>query len=244
MQTQFLERRRFIPATAPDPDGEVVPGVRWGRPEWIPSAAFWAFMISRASEPVDGFVGREVSLAHEVGFCILGGYGITAEVNHAVHSMMIGEGIFVEGRRPGSDEIEALLRRPVVVGERSIRYRFPRQRAVRLSHALASIADDPPPSDDAVAFRGHLMRIPGIGPKTASWITRNWLGSNEVAILDIHIIRAGLLMGLFERPVRLPRDYETLERRFLQFCAALGANPSLVDAVMWRAMRNIGRGPV
>ena len=70
------------------------------------------------------------------------------------------------------------------------------------------------------------------------------MGSDEVAILDIHIIRAGLLMGLFERPIRLPKDYEILERRFLQFCSALGAKPSLVDAVMWRAMRNIGRGPV
>jgi thermostable 8-oxoguanine DNA glycosylase len=106
------------------------------------------------------------------------------------------------------------------------------------------IEDDPPPTDDALAFRRHLMRIPGIGPKTASWITRNWLGSDEVAILDIHIIRAGLLIGLFDRSMRVPRDYEALERRFLEFCGALGARPSLLDAVMWRAMRNIGRGPV
>jgi N-glycosylase/DNA lyase len=244
MQAQTSGRPRSVATIPADPEAELMPGVRWGRPEWVPSAAFWAFMVGRASEPVDGFVGREVSLAHEIGFCLLGGYGITAEVNHAVHRALAADGIFEPGRSPGADEIEALLRRPVRIGERSVRYRFPKQRAARLADALTLIETDPPPSSDALAFRRHLMRLPGVGPKTASWVTRNWLGSDEVAILDIHIIRAGLLIGLFERPIRLPRDYEALERRFLQFCVALDAKPSLVDAVMWRAMRNIGRGPV
>ena len=132
----------------------------------------------------------------------------------------------------------------IVQNGRPVRYRFPHQRARRLAVALGMIEDEPPPTDDALGFRRHLMRIPGIGPKTASWITRNWLGSDEVAILDIHIIRAGLLIGLFDRSMRVPRDYEALERRFLEFCGALSARPSLLDAVMWRAMRNIGRGPV
>jgi thermostable 8-oxoguanine DNA glycosylase len=228
----------------PDPDAEIVPGVRWGRPEWVPSAAFWADMVSRASEQSDGFVNRDGSLQEEVGFCLLGGYGITAEVNHAVHDRLMEAGVFVPGRRPAEGDLEALLLQPVLLGGRPVRYRFPHQRAHRLAVALGMIEDDPPPTDDALAFRRHLMRIPGIGPKTASWITRNWLGSDEVAILDIHIIRAGLLIGLFDRSMRVPRDYEALERRFLEFCGALGARPSLLDAVMWRAMRNIGRGPV
>lgn len=228
----------------PDPDGEVIPGVRWGRPEWVPSAAFWADMVGRAIEETHGFIGREESLASEIGFCLLGGYGITAEMNHAVHDRLTGEGLFRAGRRPSAPTIEALLREPVVVQGRPRRYRFPRQRAQRLATALAMIEDDPPDATDAVRFRRDLMRIPGIGPKTASWVARNWLGSDEVAILDIHIIRAGLLIGLFDASMRVPRDYETMERRFLAFCAALGAKPSLLDALMWRAMRNIGRGPV
>lgn len=235
-----------VAPTAPclDPDAEVIPGVRWGRPEWVPSAAFWAFMISRASETTDGFVGRLCSLQSEIGFCLIGGYGITAEINHAVHDRLTEAGLLTPGRRPSADEIEALLRQPVTVGGRSVRYRFPHQRSGRLAVALRMVEDEPPPTGDPMAFRRHLMRIPGIGPKTASWITRNWLGSDDVAILDIHIMRAGILIGLFERSHRLPRDYEMLERRFLEFCRALGAKPSLLDAVMWRAMRNIGRGPV
>jgi thermostable 8-oxoguanine DNA glycosylase len=228
----------------PDPDAEVVPGVRWGRPEWVPSAAFWADMVSRASEKSDGFVNHEGTLQEEVGFCLLGGYGITAEINHAVHDRLLEAGLFVPGCRPTEGDIEALLLQPVLLGGRPIRYRFPHQRGRRLAVALRMIEDDPPPTENALQFRRHLMRIPGIGPKTASWIARNWLGSDEVAILDIHIIWAGILIGLFDRSMRVPRDYEALERRFLEFCAALGAKPSLLDAVMWRGMRNIGRGPV
>jgi endonuclease III len=41
------------------------------------------------------------------------------------------------------------------------------------------------------------MSLPGIGPKTASWIARNWLDADDVAILDIHIMRVGQVIGLF-----------------------------------------------
>ena len=89
-----------------------------------------------------------------------------------------------------------------------------------------------------------MIKIPSIGPKTASWITRNWLGSDDVAILDIHIIRAGVLIGLFDRRQKVPKDYDAMEARFLEFAAALQVRPSLLDAVMWREMRQLGRGPV
>jgi thermostable 8-oxoguanine DNA glycosylase len=88
------------------------------------------------------------------------------------------------------------------------------------------------------------MTIRGIGPKTASWITRNWLGCDQVAILDIHIIRAGLLIGLFKVDQKVERDYEAMEARFLAFAKALDVRPSLLDAVMWRSMRKLGRTSV
>lgn len=229
---------------AREPSEEVLPGVRWGRPEWVPSVAYWAFMVGRAEEAIDGYVGRGASLQSELGFCLLGGYGITAEMNHAAHAHLSRAGILDPGCRPSAREIEDLLRRPLAVTGRLARYRFPRQRAGRIAVALARIEDEFPPVHDALAFRRHLMGIPGIGPKTASWVARNWLGSDEVAILDIHVHRAGLLIGLFDRTQRLPRDYEAMERRFIDLCVALGAKPSLVDAVMWRSMRTLGRGSV
>ncbi|MDZ3993341.1 hypothetical protein PspTeo4_24872 [Pseudomonas sp. Teo4] len=41
------------------------------------------------------------------------------------------------------------------------------------------------------ALRDWLLELPGIGYKTASWVARNWLDADDVAILDIHILRAG-----------------------------------------------------
>ncbi|KQT70263.1 hypothetical protein ASG51_14550 [Methylobacterium sp. Leaf465] len=234
--TIATERRAALPT---DPEAELLPGVRWGRPDWVLSAAFWSSMLALATER-DGFVSSDGDLAQEVGFCLLGGYGITAEVNRAVHDVLVGKGMFEAGRRPSAAEIEAQLRLPVTVGTRSVRYRFPHQRAGRLAYALSYLEDHPAPCGDDLALRRYLLAIPGIGPKTASWIVRNLLGSDNVAILDIHVIRAGLRIGLFPEPVRLPRDYEAMERRFLDFCDALGARASLVDAVMWRCMRNMG----
>jgi N-glycosylase/DNA lyase len=225
------------------PDAEVIPGVKWGRPEWVPSAAYWAVM-SRLADDADAFVCTEATLKEQVGFCLLGGFGITAEMNHAVFDRLDGERMFISGRTPVAAEIERLLREPVLVEGSLRRYRFPHQRAVRLANALCIVEENPPAPHDPRRFRTELMKIPGIGPKTASWITRNWLGCDEVAILDIHIIRAGILIGLFDRQQTVPRDYNAMEARFLAFAKALEVRPSLLDAVMWREMRKLGRGSV
>ncbi|MGY2982683.1 8-oxoguanine DNA glycosylase [Bradyrhizobium sp. USDA 4508] len=225
------------------PDAEVIPGVKWGRPEWVPSAAFWAAM-SDLAEGGDNFVCTEATLKEQVGFCLLGGFGITAEMNHAIFDRLESEGMFRPGYMPVTEKIERLLRAPVEVEGRFRRYRFPYQRSKRLASALRLLEEGPPSADDPRKFRSALMKIPGVGPKTASWITRNWLGSDEVAILDIHIIRAGVLIGLFDRRQTVPRDYDAMEARFLAFAAALNVRPSLLDAIMWREMRQLGRGKV
>lgn len=123
--------------------------------------------------------------------------------------------------------------------ENSFLYRvvYPRQRAHRLHIALSAIRERPPQTENPITFRRQLMELPGIGPKTASWIVRNWLGSDDVAILDIHVLRAGTLMGLFPRGYQLPKDYDALERRFLEFAKAIQVRASLLDAIMWREMR-------
>lgn len=223
------------------PDGEVIKGVIWGRPEWVPSPAYWAILAATADEAQHGFSDKDLTLAEEVGFCLLGGYGITAELNKAYFDLLRDEGVFEVDSFWSAEGIESLLRQPVQVDGRARRYRFPVQKSARISHALKQIKVMTPQLDNHLAFRRDLMAIPGIGPKTASWIVRNWLGSDEVAILDIHVLRAGELIGLFDRYYKLPRDYERLERRFLDFCDALEVPASLMDAIIWTEMRELGR---
>jgi thermostable 8-oxoguanine DNA glycosylase len=217
---------------------EVLPGVKWGHADEILSPAFWAAVGATATD-AHGFVHQKGSLRREICFCLLGGFGIKAEVNRAAFSRLSKVGIFKVGRRPNSREIERLLRIPLCVDGRKIRYRFPHQRAQRISAALKLLENDVPPKSDALELRRWLMKIPGIGLKTASWIVRNHLGSDTVAILDVHVVRACQLMNLFGPSVSLPRDYPALEKKFLDFAHAIGIKPSLLDAIMWREMRSL-----
>lgn len=219
------------------PEDEVVPGVRWGQSGWLLSPAYWAAAV-RDAAPCDDYVRRDgASLHHELAFCLLGGFGVRMEVNVAAFAACRDRGLLEPGVQPGASDIEAVLLQRLEVAGRLVRYRFPHQRARRLSEALRAIEDSPPPTTTTRGFRDALLAIPGVGPKTASWIARNWLGADDVAILDIHVMRAGAAMNLFPESAKLPRDYEELEARFLDFARAIGVRPSLLDAVIWREMR-------
>lgn len=224
------------------PDDEVVPGVRFGRPEWVPTPAFWVALADQEGEDPDAYISPVgTPLLEDVAFCLLGGYGIKMEVNRAAWERLSRAGVFETDATPTRDEIEALLSEPLLVEGRRLKYRFPRQRADRLAFALRHLKATPPPTHDPLAFRASLMTLPGIGPKTASWIVRNWSGSDAVAILDVHVLRAGTIIGLFPKDYRLPRDYVALERRFLEFANALQVPASLLDALIWREMRVLVR---
>lgn len=232
MTSTPLQHHRF------SPDDEVVPGVIFGRQEWVASPAFWAAMVDLEGDEVDDYVSPSgTPLANDLAFCLLGGYGVKMELNHAAWLHLNKAGVYSSDPVPSADEIEELLSAPLEVNGRLQRYRFPRQRAHRLNIALNAIRTNPPRTDEPLLFRDQLMELPGIGPKTASWIARNWLGCDDVAILDVHVLRAGTMIGLFPKDYKLPREYRSLEKRFLAFARALNVRASVLDAIIWREMR-------
>jgi thermostable 8-oxoguanine DNA glycosylase len=121
-----------------------------------------------------------------------------------------------------------------------MRYRYPRQKARYLSAALRRLADEVPPTDD-VSFRDWLTEFDGIGPKTASWVTRNYRHSDQVAILDVHIQRAGRLAGVFYACDRVDRHYRDMETRLVRFAVALGVRLSVLDSMIWGYMKRMSR---
>lgn len=223
----------------PDPDEWIMPGVQWGRCEHPLTPAFW---VSQAwmSEDVErgGFrLGR--SLAEEVVACLLGGHGAPAEIGLAAFRR-----VCKELRRNDSDTLpahvlEKILLEPLTLNGRLVRYRFARQRAKYLAGALEGLRYIDEAMFDDVALREALCRLPGIGPKTASWIVRNRRASDQVAILDVHIVRACGLMGLFPEKANPAQHYRDLEQRFLAFCSRTNTRASVLDAVIWGTMRNI-----
>lgn len=224
-------RQRLLPEAT----DYVLPGVVWGAFDELLTPAFWlgqAWQHQVLGTFSDLRLGR--SLAEELAACLLGGFGMPAELGLAAYRRLRDRGLLND--RPSAGELERSLSEPFVLDGRSRRYRFPRQRATFLAGCLANLDGFLEPEDDG-ELRDHLTAMRGIGPKTASWIVRNYRASNAVAIIDVHILRACRHMGLFP-PGWLPsKHYRQLECRFLEFAAALQTPASLLDGLIWHYMR-------
>lgn len=232
-----LQNKQLI---LPDHDAEVMPGVAWGHYYATFTPAFWATQawLDRDDKLYSNFrIGD--TLQEEIAACLLGGYGIPAEVGLEAYYRVRDTGLLV-GRPPSAETLYELLSKPLLVNERPVHYRFATQRSKYLSEALTALGREQPPADDDQAFREWLLQLRGIGPKTASWITRNWLGSDQVAIIDIHIHRAGLLMGLYQSSLSPSKHYFEMENRFLDFAKCIGVKASVLDALIWRRMKDAG----
>jgi thermostable 8-oxoguanine DNA glycosylase len=219
----------------------VLPGVVWGRPDVLFTAAYW---LTQYWMREDGFPNRCHRLGRtfeeEVVACLLEGHGIPAEVGLAAFERLRDRGL-IAGHPPSAEVLSDNLREPLMLEGRDIVYRFWSQKARYVSSVLTSLGEQPAPLDSPRALRDHLVQLPGIGPKTASWIVRNWLGSNDVAILDIHVVQAGQLMGLFSTIDRVEQHYLRMERRFLELAAAMNVPAANLDSLIWQNMRNSPR---
>lgn len=219
----------------PGADVTVLPGVSWGSVEAFPTPAYWTYQVL-ARRVVGGPTRHRLGacLAEEVAACLLGGHGIPASIGLAAFHRLRDLRAFAQPL-PES-ELLTMLQHPLEVNGRSVRYRFARQKASYLSAALSRLASTTPPTQTGRALRDWLLDLPGIGLKTASWIARNWLDADDVAILDIHILRAGALGGFLDAELKVERDYLEIEAQFLKFAKAIGVRASELDAVIWHEM--------
>ena len=210
--------------------------VPWGRFDAFGSAAYWVDQTVRGR-----YVDRMATLARgadvvsETLFCLLGGFGITAESAQAAHRVVLG--VLKVDPAPDAERIEKALRQPLPGGLG--RYRFPRQRAARVADAVGRLRASPPPGEPSL-LREYLLGLSGIGPKTAAWVVRNVTGSAEVAIVDIWLIRALTQAGIFRPEWRVDRHYERFEAAFLQYAAHGRVSPGALDLCIWEQARRVG----
>ena len=210
--------------------------VQWRRFDAFGTAAYWVDQTRRGryADRVAA-LARRADLLSETLFCLLGGFGVTAESAHAAHGVIVE--LLENHPEPAAEQIERALRSPLPGGFG--RYRFPRQRAVRVASAVRHLRVDPPP-EDPVLLRQYLLNLHGIGPKTAAWIVRNVTGSTEVAIVDIWLIRALRRSGVFRSEWRVDRHYERFEAAFLQYATQGEVPPGALDLCIWEQARRVG----
>ena len=182
---------------------------------------------------------KDYGFIDEIVACLLGGYGLKAEVGWAAYKKLKYHNLIRRG--VVSEEVAAILSEPLNIGGKWIHYRFPLQKSKYISDFLCRDDLDVIPINDDLSFRAWLLTINGIGPKTASWITRNYLHSDRVAIIDIHLYRAGILTGFINPRLNIHKDYFEIERCFLDYCESLQVRPSIMDMVMWLNMKNTNR---
>lgn len=212
----------------------------WGRHDAFGTPAYWVDQARRG--PRHWTATPSESLIDEVCFCLLGGFGITAEMNIAAFSALADAELIRTDPPPTEQQIVEVLMEPLRVRgrDRLIRYRFPNQRASRISEALARLRGRPLPIEPR-ALRDALLAAPGVGPKTASWIVRNHTGSNDVAIIDVHLRRAGIAAGFFRAEWRLPSQYHLFESAFLAYADVGGVAAGVLDLCIWEQVRRLGQ---
>jgi thermostable 8-oxoguanine DNA glycosylase len=136
--------------------------------------------------------------------------------------------------------IASALKQPLTYRGRTARYRFPNQKAAIIARAIDFIDEVTLSVLSDLDLRDALMQVAGIGLKTSSFIVRNYRRSNQVAILDIHIQRAGQHIGLFSKEASVQSSYLEMERQMLLFAEAIGVDASVLDGVIWDYGRQIG----
>lgn len=216
--------------------------VRWGESWEHGTAAYWLEATRRAVQANESDRHQLTdSLYDEVALCMLGGFGMPYELALAAFTAVHNQ-VLRHDPTPDESAIQAVLLRPLRVGTASRRYRFPRQRAQRLSQALLHLHSTPTPVDP-LEVRDWLTSAPGIGPKTASWIVRNRWPDAPVAILDVHVLRAGVRATVFPENARVSSEYRKLEALFIAWAGVEAARPADLDATIWAEEASRARHP-
>lgn len=215
--------------------------IDWMDESCLGSAAFWVGETRRRPRPQTYRMGR--TLAEEISLCLLGGYGVNEAMSTGAFWAVRDARLLDTESPPTSAEVEEVLRQPLAIAgyARPVRYRFPSQRAKRVAAAVAALGEEPPPPDLSPRdLRNWLTRLPGVGLKTASWAARNVTRSDDIAVIDIHIRRAGIVAGVFDPNWTLPRDYTVFEEAFCGWAAAGGVPTADMDACVWSTLARLG----
>lgn len=235
IKTHF-EDGKYFDCNIPNEDIEIMPGVPWGWANTPFTPAFWRLVcIANGSIHDQSRYHLGTSLKEEVVACLLGGHGVKGELGLAAYNHLRLN--HVVDRKYSVEHIERLLSEPLIVDGRSVRYRYPRQKAKYISAAISYLNTNNPPEDSGKALRDWLTAIPGIGYKTASWIARNWLNACDIAILDIHIHRAGILAGIFTPNDDVTKNYLRMEESFVRLADGIGVPANILDNQIWNELR-------
>ncbi len=145
------------------------------------------------------------------------------------------------------EQLSELLRSPVMVDGRSIKYRFPNIKAKQISTAREKIYGNgsslwqilekySEPSE----LRTTLVNlVPGLGMKQASMYLRNVSNSFELAVIDSHVLKYMNVLDLIRKvPSTISKgQYLVKESMLTKYAGKFGYPVGCVDYAIWIVMR-------
>ena len=207
----------------------------WGDASTFGTPSYWA---EKTSEGDYGAKVKDMAassdLVTETVFCLLGGYGVPFEIASEAWEVILP---LVGTGTPSAGDLLEALSKPLPSGRR---YRFPNQRSERIARCLQALSGGHPDPGDIPALKTYLRELPGIGPKTASWIIRNVTASPDVVIVDVWLVRALTAAGISKPDWDVARHYDRYETVLLQYCDAAGLSAAAVDLCIWEKAREAG----
>jgi hypothetical protein len=89
--------------------------------------------------------------------------------------------------------------------------------------------------------RDLIRRIPGLGPKAASLLLRNFGLGESLAVLDIHLLDFMRFVGLsfHDRVVATVASYESVEKVFLAYAKFRQIRADALDLAAWIVVRSM-----
>ena len=200
----------------------------------------------------------ESQLWYELVACLLGSR-VSFELAQASAKSLDSSGVldraFISRVNHGySDMVFSVLSKPVWIKtyrgfKRQTKYRFPKSRADGIAKTAKKIYHSPEhsirnilgQSSDSRDARKNIVEIShGIGAKQASLFLRNIGYSNDLAILDSHILRYMHVVCITEKlltSVSNIRTYERIESDLCKYADGLGFQLSCLDTAIWIVMR-------
>lgn len=241
MQKMILKNgEKNIQKTIPNQDEILYSSIKWGRMESIFTPAFWFSQVLMHHAKKDNFVYKiGNNLEEEIVVCLLGGFGIKEELCLASFKALRQHKVIENIEQISIDEIKDILLNKVQINNKHVKYRYYNKKSEYIYNALIKLKKDnfEIKSFSDIELRNYLTTFQGIGLKTASWIVRNYLNSDNVAILDIHIYRAGVLTGFFDINDSIEKNYLLMEKKFLKFAKAINVKASELDVLIWSKIR-------
>lgn len=145
-------------------------------------------------------------------------------------------------------KIQTILSTALEIEDVSIKYRFPNAKAKFIAYNLLYLQSSGglknllSQTDDIAKMRAFFVKeIKGIGPKQSSHFLRNVGYSNEVAVLDVHILRymeiQGIIGDAYNKAIGTLKQYEKLESLLIDFLRHMKYPIGFIDQAIWIVMR-------